>query len=176
VSVKQGINRYKNTLIMNNICKHCNEPFKPARRDSEYCSPSCRNKAYYERRVTADPLYPQKVNEKRQLSIQKENEARERRTQEIRERIRKEKEQQAIEIKESRKLAIRQEQERHELAIYTQQIKEKQQAEENAKREAQRQKALADLEAERKAMYSGESRPCIPVQSGPVLGSGLLLI
>lgn len=136
---------------MNKICKHCNEPFKPARRDSEYCGPSCRNKAYYDRRVTADPLYSEKVNEKRQLSIQNEIAELERRSEERRERIRKEKEQRALEIEESRKLAIQQEQERRELAIYTQQIKEKQQAEENAKREAQRQKALTDLEAKREA-------------------------
>lgn len=136
---------------MKKICKHCGETFKAARRDSEYCGTSCRNKAYYDRRVTADPLYSQKVNEKRQLSIQKEITELERRSQERRERIRKEKEQQALEIEESRKLAIQQEQKRRELAIYTQQIKEKQQAEENAKREAERQKSLADQEVKRQA-------------------------
>jgi predicted DNA-binding transcriptional regulator YafY len=33
-----------------------------------------------------------------------------------------------------------------------------------------------DISNSLEIMYSGESRPCIPVQSGPVLGSGLLLI
>lgn len=49
---------------MKSKCKQCEESFKPERRNMVYCSTSCRNKAYYDRRLESEPNYLEKVRAK----------------------------------------------------------------------------------------------------------------
>lgn len=88
---------------MQKKCKHCQTEYRADRRNSVYCTESCRNKAYYNRKVESIPNYAQLVSGRRKLAIEKEIEIRNERVSRLQQQ-KKEEEQSAIEKGQRQKL------------------------------------------------------------------------
>lgn len=137
---------------MQKICKYCNETFKANVRNAEYCSRSCKNKAYYDKRVTLNPHYAKTVYDKRKVAITLEKEVEEARKQKILQKSKQAIEAERLRSEELQNLAFKAEQERKDLEMYNLRLRE--QAEEERQRQLEKQriefKALREKKAKEK--------------------------